>query len=84
IRSIGTMLIVAHRLSTVQHADNIIVLSKGVIVEQGDHQQLLRRKGQYYQLYTLQFNKQQLMQGFRNLTTDFDDTNHTEIKLRTV
>ena len=63
IRSIGTMLIVAHRLSTVQHADHIIVLSKGVIVEQGDHQALLHRKGQYYQLYTLQFSKQVLMQG---------------------
>ena len=63
IRSIGTMLIVAHRLSTVQHADHIIVLSKGVIVEQGDHQALLHRKGQYYQLYTLQFSKQALMQG---------------------
>ena len=57
------MLIVAHRLSTVQHADHIIVLSKGVIVEQGDHQALLHRKGQYYQLYTLQFSKQVLMQG---------------------
>ncbi len=63
IKNIGTMLIVAHRLSTIQHADNIIVLSKGVIVEQGDHQELLRQKGRYYQLYTLQFNKQQLMEN---------------------
>ncbi len=62
IKNIGTMLIVAHRLSTIQHADNIIVLSKGVIVEQGNHQELLRQKGRYYQLYTLQFNKQQLME----------------------
>ena len=61
IKDIGTMLIVAHRLSTIQHADNIIVLSHGVIVEQGNHQELLRHKGRYYQLYTLQFNKQQLL-----------------------
>ena len=61
IKTIGTMLIVAHRLSTIQHADNIIVLSHGVIVEQGDHQELLRQKGRYHRLYTLQFSKQQLL-----------------------
>ena len=60
MKNIGTMLIVAHRLSTIQHSDNIILLSKGKIVEQGNHQELLRRKGRYYQLYTLQFNKQQI------------------------
>ncbi|MBR3107390.1 MAG: ABC transporter ATP-binding protein [Clostridia bacterium] len=63
IKSIGTMLIVAHRLSTIQHADNIIVLSNGVIQEQGSHQELLHQKGQYYQLYTLQYTKQQLLKG---------------------
>ena len=60
MKNIGTMLIVAHRLSTVQHADNIILLSHGKIVEQGNHQQLLHQKGRYYNLYTLQYNKQQL------------------------
>ncbi len=60
MKNIGTMLIVAHRLSTIQHSDNIILLSKGEIVEQGTHQELLHQKGRYYQLYTLQFNKQQL------------------------
>lgn len=60
MKNIGTMLIVAHRLSTIQHADNIIVLSKGKIIEQGNHRQLLEKKGRYYQLYTLQYNKQQL------------------------
>ena len=60
MKNIGTMLVVAHRLSTIQHSDNIILLSKGEIVEQGTHQELLRQKGRYYQLYTLQFNKQQL------------------------
>ena len=60
MKNIGTMLIVAHRLSTIQHADNIILLSKGKIIEQGNHQQLLHLKGRYYQLYTLQFQKQQM------------------------
>ena len=61
LRSIGTMLIVAHRLSTIQHADQIIVLSHGEIVERGSHQELLAKKGRYYQLYTLQFNKEKLL-----------------------
>ena len=60
MKNIGTMLIVAHRLSTIQHADNIILLSKGKIVEQGNHQELLKQKGKYYQLYTMQYNKQLL------------------------
>ena len=60
MRTVGTMLIVAHRLSTIQHADNIIVLSHGKILEQGTHQQLLARHGRYYQLYTLQYHKEQL------------------------
>ena len=60
MKNIGTMLIVAHRLSTIQHADNIILLSHGRILEQGNHQQLLSQHGRYYQLYTLQYNKQQL------------------------
>ena len=58
--NIGTMLIVAHRLSTIQHADNIILLSKGQIVEQGNHRELLALQGKYYHLYTLQYNKEQL------------------------
>ena len=61
--NIGTMLIVAHRLSTIQHADNIILLAHGEIIEQGTHQELLRQKGRYYQLYTLQYHKQQLQAG---------------------
>ncbi|MBQ1260858.1 MAG: ABC transporter ATP-binding protein [Clostridia bacterium] len=61
--NIGTMLIVAHRLSTIQHADNIIVLSRGEIVEQGNHAELLEKRGRYYGLYTLQSRKNQLAAG---------------------
>lgn len=55
--SISTMLIVAHRLSTIQHSDKIIVLSHGKIVEMGSHQELLKQKGMYHHLYELQYEK---------------------------
>ena len=55
MKSIGTMLVVAHRLSTIQHADQIVVLQNGEVVERGNHQQLLKNKGYYYKLYQLQF-----------------------------
>ncbi len=61
--NIGTLLIVAHRLSTVQHADNIIYLSHGRMIEQGTHRQLLEQKGRYYGLYMLQYDKQKLKKG---------------------
>ncbi|MDD4292103.1 MAG: ABC transporter ATP-binding protein [Clostridia bacterium] len=61
--NIGTMLMVAHRLSTIQHADNIIVLSYGEIVEQGTHQKLLEKKGRYYDLYMLQYHKERLIEA---------------------
>ena len=49
-----TSLVIAHRLSTIKKANNIIVLSKGEIVEQGTHRELMERKGAYYKLSTLQ------------------------------
>lgn len=55
MKNIGTMLVVAHRLSTIQHADKIVVLSKGEIKEMGNHQELLAKKGLYYNLYELQY-----------------------------
>ena len=58
--NIGTMLIVAHRLSTIQHSDNIICLQNGVIIEQGNHQELLKKRGYYYNLYRLQFEDQEV------------------------
>ena len=54
-----TSLVVAHRLSTVQNADRIIVLHKGKIREEGTHQQLLALEGLYYQLYQLQYAQQE-------------------------
>jgi ATP-binding cassette subfamily B multidrug efflux pump len=54
MRSIGTMVIVAHRLSTIKNADIIFVVSHGKIIEEGSHQDLLRLKGTYYNLYRLQ------------------------------
>ena len=53
-----TSIIIAHRLSTVQKADKIIVLHKGVIREIGNHQELLAKRGLYYKLYLLQHPEQ--------------------------
>lgn len=60
LMNIGTLLIVAHRLSTIQHADNIIYLENGKIIEQGSHSELLTNKGKYYNLYMLQYSKEKL------------------------
>lgn len=49
-----TVIVIAHRLSTVEKADKIIVLDRGVVVEQGNHQELLSQKGEYWSLYNSQ------------------------------
>ena len=56
----GTMLIVAHRLSTVRKANRIIVVDGGVIAEQGSHEELIAKRGEYFRLYTLQEQKEVL------------------------
>lgn len=61
--NIGTLLIVAHRLSTIRKANRIIYLSHGEIKEQGSHEELLALKGRYYNLYMLQFEKEQMRQN---------------------
>jgi len=66
--NISTMIIVAHRLSTIQHANKIIVMQKGKIIEEGNHQELLKHKGHYYQLYKLQYDQGSLL-------------NHSDIEL---
>jgi len=50
-----TSLIIAHRLSTIQDADLIVVMEQGRIIETGNHEELLKKKGKYYELYSLQF-----------------------------
>ena len=55
-----TSVIIAHRLSTVQRADKIIVMHKGQVREMGTHQQLLANRGIYYKLYQLQYKDQEM------------------------
>ena len=52
-----TSILIAHRLSTIRHADQILVLDKGSIIEQGNHSSLLSKRGYYYELHRLQFDK---------------------------
>jgi ATP-binding cassette subfamily B protein len=57
-----TSVVIAHRLSTVQRADMILVMHKGQLRELGTHQELLARRGLYYKLYQLQYKDQELPQ----------------------
>ena len=52
-----TTFVVAHRLSTIRHADNIFVLDDGRIVEQGTHEQLYQKGGKYRNMYEAQYNQ---------------------------
>jgi ATP-binding cassette, subfamily B, multidrug efflux pump len=60
-----TSIVIAHRLSTVQNVDEILVLHKGRIRERGTHQELLARRGMYWKLYELQYKDQELAAGGR-------------------
>jgi ATP-binding cassette subfamily B protein len=50
-----TVFVIAHRLSTIQNADTILVVKDGAIIEQGNHEELIKREGFYYSLYHSQF-----------------------------
>jgi ABC-type multidrug transport system fused ATPase/permease subunit len=50
-----TAFVIAHRLSTITRADKIVVMDKGRIVEEGSHQELLEKRGRYFDLYTMAF-----------------------------
>jgi ATP-binding cassette, subfamily B, multidrug efflux pump len=67
-----TSVIIAHRLSTVQRADQIIVMHKGQVREKGTHQELLAHRGIYYKLYQLQYKDQEVPAG-SPATTSADD-----------
>ena len=61
-----TSFVIAHRLSTIRKADLILVVKDGQIIEQGNHQELLKKKGYYYELYSKQFEEESAMQAFAN------------------
>ena len=52
-----TSFVIAHRLSTIVNADQIVVMERGRIIERGSHQELLAKQGYYYQLYTMQWQR---------------------------
>ena len=56
-----TTIVVAHRLSTIKNADEIAVVADGKIIEQGNHFELLEKKGRYHSLYMLQYEKNKLL-----------------------
>src|SRR5438552_6808653 len=68
-----TSIIIAHRLSTVQRADKIIVMHKGQVREMGTHQQLLGQRGIYYKLYQLQYKDQEIGAPGSQVTASADD-----------
>ena len=59
-----TSFVIAHRLSTIRKADLILVVKDGQIIERGNHQELLKKKGYYYELYSKQFEEESAMQAF--------------------
>ena len=62
-----TSFIIAHRLSTVRNADRILVIDGGRILESGSHQELMAKKGRYYELYRNQFRRERLDESLQEL-----------------
>jgi len=65
LRAGKTTVVIAHRLSTVRHADKIIVMQNGTVEEAGSHDQLMARQGVYWHLYSLQSGGQPTVEGMR-------------------
>ncbi|WP_331836268.1 ATP-binding cassette domain-containing protein [Erysipelothrix piscisicarius] len=63
-----TSFIIAHRLSTIVSADRILVIDKGTIIEDGNHESLMNQKGRYYELYMNQFNEKNETKIMNTLT----------------
>ena len=63
-----TSFIIAHRLSTIRSADMILLIEEGRISEQGNHQELIRKKGKYYDLYTKQFLQEKEVEAMQRMT----------------
>ena len=57
-----TSIVIAQRLSTIKRADKIVVIKDGRVVEEGTHQELLARGGEYTRLYNLQYREQELVE----------------------
>ncbi len=68
-----TSVVIAHRLSTVQRADKIVVMHKGRVREMGNHQQLLAQRGIYWKLYQLQYKDQEVLAASPQVTASADD-----------
>ena len=60
-----TSFVIAHRLSTIRQADLILVIKDGKIIEQGTHKELITKQGEYYQLYTKQYQEEKLERSMK-------------------
>jgi ABC-type multidrug transport system fused ATPase/permease subunit len=68
-----TCLVIAHRLSTIRNADRIIVLHHGEVREMGSHAELMERRGIYYRLYQLQYEREELKLATYDVAAKIDD-----------
>ncbi|NLD49591.1 MAG: ABC transporter permease, partial [Clostridiaceae bacterium] len=74
-----SMLIIAHRLTTIKNCDEIIVLDKGEIVEKGSHEELLKLKGSYYRLWEMQQGNFVVKDEKEEINEEVPDLNENEM-----